>query len=49
MPKLRSLDDNLAEAAMDLGAPVAGYDEGYSTTDFTRYYLRRIDCFYNVI
>lgn len=39
MPKIRSLDPNLADAAMDLGATVAGPDEGHCASDRTGNYL----------
>lgn len=48
MPKLRSLDPNLADAAMELGrTALSGTDKGYCAADSAGYYLRRIGCLYH--
>ena len=47
MPKIRSLDPNLADAAMDLGA-TPWQDESYCATDHTGNRVRSADCIYHV-
>ena len=49
MPKIRSLDPNLADAAMDLGAtPWQAAGKSYCTADCCRNHLRCSDCIYHV-
>ena len=49
MPKIRSLDPNLADAAMDLGAtPWRALIEGHRSADHAGYRLRCTDCIYDV-
>lgn len=47
-PKLQSLDPNLADAALDLGAtPAAGPDQGHCAADHAGYRFRCADCFHH--
>ena len=49
MPKIRSLDPNLADAAMDLGAnALEGADESYCSTDYAGYCFRSTDRIHHV-
>ena len=50
MPKIRSLDPNLSDAAMDLRSnTMASFNKSFSTTNYAWYRIRSLNCLYNVI